>query len=86
MTMAAAISKTPARCVTELDIAIGRRIACRRAERRMSQSVLARHIGVSFQQLQKYELGANRIPASRLFLVAETLRCGVEYFYVTAAS
>jgi transcriptional regulator with XRE-family HTH domain len=51
----------------------------------MSQSVLARHIGVSFQQLQKYELGANRIPASRLFLVAETLRCGVEYFYTPAA-
>lgn len=81
MTMAAAVSKTPARCVTDLDIAIGRRIACRRTERRMTQSMLARQIGVSFQQLQKYELGSNRIPASRLYLVAETLRCGIEYFF-----
>jgi transcriptional regulator with XRE-family HTH domain len=79
--MAARKSKTPARSVTELDIAIGRRIAERRYERRMSQPVLAQKIGVSFQQVQKYELGSNRIPASRLFLVAGALRCRVECLY-----
>lgn len=44
-----------------------------RREKRMSQTVLAEAIGVSFQQLQKYERGVNRVSAARLYLVARIL-------------
>ena len=47
----------------------------------MSQEVLSGKLGVTFQQVQKYEKGLNRISASRLFELAQALRVPVGYFY-----
>ena len=56
-----------------LDSAIGRRIRAARLARRMTQEQLAQALGCSYQQIQKYENGSNRIAAARLVLVAERL-------------
>jgi len=53
-----------------VDRAVGRRIAARRAALGRSQSALALDLGISFQQLQKYEAGLNRVSASRLHHIA----------------
>jgi transcriptional regulator with XRE-family HTH domain len=47
----------------------------------MSQEVLARRVGVSFQQLQKYERGANRVSASKLFEIADALKVDVAVMF-----
>ena len=47
----------------------------------MSQDKLAEALGLTFQQVQKYEKGANRIGASRLFHIAQTLDVPVQFFY-----
>ena len=60
-----------------LDIALGSRIRLRRRELALSQEQLARQIGITFQQVQKYEHGANRVSFSRLVEIAQALRCGV---------
>jgi transcriptional regulator with XRE-family HTH domain len=52
---------------------VGRRIVLRRAALDMSQTDLAKVLGVSFQQVQKYESGANRVAASRLFAMSQAL-------------
>jgi transcriptional regulator with XRE-family HTH domain len=58
---------------TDSDRAVGERIRLRRQELRMSQSVLGDLLGVTFQQVQKYESGKNRVSASRLARVAKAL-------------
>ena len=63
------------------DIEIGRKIRTLRLERGLSQSRLANGIGLSFQQLQKYESGANRVSAGRLQKIAELLGVPVTVFY-----
>jgi len=63
------------------DIAIGRRIRALRLERGLSQSELAGHLGLSFQQLQKYEKGVNRVSAGRLQAIASFLDAPVTFFY-----
>lgn len=63
-----------ARAALPVDVAVGRAIARRRSALGLSQSKLASACGVSFQQVQKYETGANRISCSRLFQIAEVLR------------
>jgi transcriptional regulator with XRE-family HTH domain len=60
--------------------AIGCRIRARRLERKMSQGELGARLGVTFQQIQKYENGKNRIPPGRLTLIANALECGVDQF------
>ena len=62
-----------AREADAVDRAVGRRIAARRAALGKSQSALAIEVGVSFQQLQKYEAGQNRVSASRLHRIALSL-------------
>src|SRR5215831_13006386 len=57
-----------ARKTDDLDLLIGRRLRERRILLAISQEELARRIGLSFQQLQKYEVGENRISAARLFV------------------
>ena len=64
-----------------LDVEIGRRIRERRRLIGMSQVQLARAVGVTFQQVQKYERGANRVSASRLWEIAGALQVGIGYFY-----
>lgn len=64
-----------------LDTTIGARIAKRRKAIGMSQDALGEALGVSFQQVQKYEKGENRIAASTLAEVSKALRMPVAYFY-----
>lgn len=59
--------------VVAVDLSIGARLRARRRELGLSQSDLARKLGVSFQQVQKYESGANRISASTLIAAARAL-------------
>lgn len=58
-----------------IDAQIGRNLARRRTLLGLSQTSLANHAGISFQQVQKYETGTNRVACSRLFKFAEVLRC-----------
>ena len=67
----------------EVDVYVGARISLRRSALGLSQSALAQKIGVSFQQVQKYETGQNRISASRLHRVARVLGTSVETFFPT---
>ncbi|MDO8408597.1 MAG: helix-turn-helix transcriptional regulator [Phenylobacterium sp.] len=60
-----------------MDIALGAAVRIRRRTISMSQEALAEQCGVSFQQIQKYENGANRISFSRLVQIARALRCRV---------
>ena len=60
-----------------LDIALGSRVRLRRRELGLSQEQLARQVGITFQQIQKYERGANRLSFSRLVEIAHALHCGV---------
>jgi transcriptional regulator with XRE-family HTH domain len=61
-----------------LDIALGARIRIRRKSLGLSQDDLASKIGLTFQQVQKYERGANRVSFSRLVEIARTLKCRVQ--------
>ena len=63
------------------DIEIGRKIRALRLERGLSQSGLADGIGLTFQQVQKYEKGANRVSAGRLQQIADILNVPVVFFY-----
>ena len=58
-----------------IDVAVGARLRLRRQEIRMSQAELASRMGVTFQQVQKYERGANRVSASMLVRAAGALQC-----------
>ena len=60
-----------------LDIALGSRIRLRRRELGYSQEQLAREVGITFQQVQKYEHGTNRVSFSRLVEIAQALNCAV---------
>ena len=71
--MAEVSAKTP----DPMDIALGAAVRIRRRTIGMSQEALADQCGVSFQQIQKYENGANRISFSRLVQIARALRCRV---------
>jgi transcriptional regulator with XRE-family HTH domain len=64
-----------------IDRHVGTRVKTRRVGLRMSQTSLGREIGVTFQQIQKYENGGNRIGASNLAKIARALAVGVGYFY-----
>ncbi|WP_375791153.1 helix-turn-helix domain-containing protein [Bradyrhizobium sp. vgs-9] len=68
------------RAADENDALIGQRLRARRLEKKVSQAELGTELGVSFQQIQKYEKGVNRIGASRLVEIAEALETTVDYF------
>src|SRR6476646_8065332 len=63
------------------DVEIGKKIRMLRLERGLSQSALAEGIGLTFQQVQKYEKGTNRVSAGRLQRIAEILNTPVMFFY-----
>jgi transcriptional regulator with XRE-family HTH domain len=63
-----------------LDVRVGSRIRLRRVEREMSQNDLAEALGVTYQMVQKYENGANRVRASRLQAIADALSTSPSYF------
>ncbi len=64
-----------------IDVHVGSRVRLRRTLLGMSQEKLGEAIGLSFQQVQKYERGLNRIGASRLFDLARALDVPVEFFF-----
>ena len=64
-----------------VDVHVGSRIKTRRILLGKSQEVVAARLGISFQQLQKYESGANRVSASRLFDLAHILMSPISYFF-----
>jgi transcriptional regulator with XRE-family HTH domain len=63
------------------DVEIGRKIRALRLERGLSQSGLADGIGLTFQQVQKYEKGTNRVSAGRLQKIADILNTPIMFFY-----
>lgn len=64
-----------------IDVHVGSRVRMRRMELGMSQERLGKLLGLTFQQIQKYEKGANRIGASRLYSIAQFLETPVQFFF-----
>lgn len=64
-----------------IDVHVGKRIRMRRQFLGMNQETLARQLGVTFQQVQKYEGGANRVSASRLAEMARILDVSIPHFF-----
>lgn len=65
----------------DVDAYVGARIGLRRSALGLSQTALAQRLGISFQQVQKYETGQNRISASRLHRMATVLGASVDAFF-----
>ncbi len=65
----------------EIDIEIGKRVRQARVAAGLSQTQLGVQLGVSFQQVQKYEKGVNRIGGGRLYKIARVLGVKVTYFF-----
>lgn len=70
-----------ARRPNPIDVHVGTRVRFRRMLLGMSQEKLGEMLGLTFQQVQKYEKGINRIGASRLFELANVLGVNVQFFY-----
>ena len=64
-----------------VDEHVGKRLRQRRWLVGMTQQQLAEHVGIKFQQIQKYETGANRVSASRLWDIASTLDVSINFFF-----
>jgi len=64
-----------------VDVHVGKRIRQRRWLTGMTQQKLAELVGIKFQQIQKYETGANRVSASRLWDIADALEVPVSFFF-----
>ncbi len=64
-----------------VDVHVGKRIRHRRWLVGKTQQQLAEQVGIKFQQIQKYETGANRVSASRLWDIAEALDVSVSFFF-----
>lgn len=64
-----------------VDLHVGRRVAERRMTLKFSQTDLSRALGITFQQVQKYEKGDNRISASKLWATAAFLGVDIGYFF-----
>jgi transcriptional regulator with XRE-family HTH domain len=64
-----------------VDVHVGGKLKQIRTIRRFSQTDVAQRLGLSFQQVQKYEIGSNRIAASRLFELAQVFEISPAYFF-----
>jgi transcriptional regulator with XRE-family HTH domain len=69
------------RAPNAIDVYVGKRLRMRRLMLEMSQEALADALGLTFQQVQKYEKGANRVGASRLQKLSEVLQVPVGFFF-----
>jgi transcriptional regulator with XRE-family HTH domain len=67
--------------MNKVDVLVGQRIRARRQFLSMTQSDLGQAVGVRFQQIQKYETGANRVSASRLWAIADVLGMDIVHFF-----
>ncbi len=66
---------------SKVDHHVGRRIRERRNALRMSQEKLGNTLGIAYQQVQKYEVGINRVAAGRLWDIAKALDVDISYFF-----
>jgi transcriptional regulator with XRE-family HTH domain len=73
--------RVPKKQANPIDIQVGNRVRIRRMLIGMSQERLGDLLGLTFQQVQKYEKGVNRIGAGRLFEVARILNVPIDFFY-----
>lgn len=64
-----------------VDVHVGSRLRLRRTVLGISQSELGNHLGLTFQQIQKYELGKNRIASGRLYRLSQILRVPISFFF-----
>lgn len=64
-----------------VDVHVGKRLRMRRTMLNLSQDEMAKEIGLTFQQIQKYEQGVNRLAASRLYELSYLLGVSVDYFF-----
>ncbi len=71
----------PKKTANPVDVQVGTRVRLRRMLIGMSQERLGELLGLTFQQVQKYEKGMNRIGAGRLFDIARILGVSIDYFY-----
>ena len=70
-----------ARTPNPIDVHVGLQVRLRRKELKISQEKLADSLGLTFQQVQKYERGSNRISASKLYEIARTLKVSIAWFF-----
>jgi transcriptional regulator with XRE-family HTH domain len=75
------VSKRNGMTKQEVDIHVGKRLRQRRTMLGLSQEALAKAVGITFQQVQKYEKGANAMSASRLYEFARFMRVPVAHFF-----
>ncbi|TBZ10702.1 helix-turn-helix domain-containing protein [Rhizobium leguminosarum] len=75
-----------AKSPNSIDVYVGNRVRVRRKTLGMTQNGLAELLGITFQQIQKYEKGTNRIGASRLQRMSEILRVPVGFFFENGGS
>ena len=68
-----------------IDVEVGAKIKFRRRLLGLSQGKLAKGLGVTFQQVQKYESGTNRVGASRILALANILQVGPDFFFAQSA-
>ena len=73
--------QTEDRSPNPIDMHVGERIRRRRRALGVSQDWLADQLGLTFQQVQKYERGANRVSASKLYQIAKALQASIPYFF-----
>lgn len=77
----AGVKRASVRSANAIDAHVGARLRQQRRFKRMRLERLAEQLGITFQQVQKYEKGTNRIGASRLFEAAAILGVSVQYFF-----
>ena len=75
------MSEEPRRLSTPVDHYVGARIRERRKQIGLSQHQLAKALGLTFQQVQKYERGSNRVSASKLFEASVALKAPISFFF-----
>jgi len=73
--------RTPSGAPNPIDVHVGARMRLRRTLLGLSQEKLGELIGLTFQQIQKYERGANRVSCSRLFDLSRALEIPISYFF-----
>lgn len=66
---------------TSVSLYVGSRLKLRRLELNLTQSDIAEQVGVTYQQIQKYESGRDQIGAERMFTLAKAMNVEVEYFF-----
>ena len=73
--------RKPVSRATEIDRLVGQRVRARRQELGVSQERLAHALGLTFQQVQKYETGENRVATDRLWRLSGLLGVSLDYFF-----